>query len=113
SGGIIGSLTSSIYMPLSILAALIGAGALIVSLAKRQFREGLYQVLWMAGAFVTGLALLLNPLMLARAPMGFMNAMTACITGAINGKNCMESTSSSSSDMEDTLDGFGGRKECL
>lgn len=114
NGGLIGALTSSIYMPLILFPVLIGAFALVhTGLIKRQFRQAFGQLLWMGAAFVIGLGLLLNPVLLSRAPMALMNSITACIVGAVNGQNCLESTSSSASGTRDAQENWGAGRECL
>ena len=115
NGGLIGALTSSIYMPLILFPVLIGAFALVhTGLIKRQFRQAFGQLLWMGAAFIIGLGLLLNPVLLSRAPMALMNSITACIVGAVNGQNCLESTSSASaSGTEDAQANWGAGRECL
>lgn len=84
--GIIGKLTSSVYFPLLSLAALL-VGVYIVwnGIAKRQFRETFLGVLWSVVVTILGIAFLLNPLMLAKAPMVAGNALTSCIVGAFTG----------------------------
>lgn len=84
--GIIGKLTSSVYFPLLSLAALL-VGVYIVwnGIAKRQFRETFLGVLWSVIVTILGIAFLLNPLMLAKAPMVAGNALTSCIVGAFTG----------------------------
>lgn len=84
--GIIGKLTSSIYFPLLALAALlVGVWIVINGIAKRQFRETFLGVIWSVVVAILGTALLLNPLMLAKAPMVVGNALTSCIVGAFTG----------------------------
>lgn len=114
SGGLIGALTSSIYMPLILFPVLIGAFALIYTgFFKKEYRKSFGQLLWMMTAFVIGLGLLLNPALLSRAPMALMNSITACIVGAVNGQNCLESTSSGASGTSDAQENWGAGRECL
>jgi len=84
--GIIGKLTTSVYFPLLALAALL-VGIYIIwnGLAKRQFRETFIGVIWSVLTVILGIGLLLNPLMLAKAPMVVGNALTSCIVGAFTG----------------------------
>lgn len=94
--GIIGKLTSSVYFPLLALAALL-VGIYIIwnGLAKRQFRETFFGVIWSLVVTILGIAMLLNPLMLAKAPMVVGNALTSCIVGAFTGSGgCADGSSS-------------------
>lgn len=87
--GVIGTLTSSIYFPLLTLAVLLTATWIIyVGIVKRQFREAMTGALWMFAAIVFGTAFLLNPAMIAKAPMTINNSIGTCIIGAFNGTNC-------------------------
>lgn len=97
--GIIGKLTSSVYFPLLTLAALL-VGIYIIwnGLAKRQFRETFFGVIWSLVVTILGIAMLLNPLMLAKAPMVVGNALTSCIVGAFTGSGGCAGDNSSGSD---------------
>ena len=84
--GIIGKLTSSVYFPLlSLVALLVGVYIIWNGLAKRQFRQTFVGVLWSVVVTILGIGLLLNPLLLAKAPMIAGNALTSCIVGAFTG----------------------------
>jgi len=84
--GIIGKLTTSVYFPLlALVALLVGVYIIWNGLAKRQFRETFIGVLWSVVVTILGIGLLLNPLLLAKAPMVVGNALTSCIVGAFTG----------------------------
>jgi len=84
--GIIGKLTSSVYFPLlTLVALLVGVYIIWNGLAKRQFRQTFIGVLWAVVVTILGIGLLLNPLLLAKAPMVAGNALTSCIVGAFTG----------------------------
>jgi hypothetical protein len=90
-GGLIGNLTNSIYKPLVIIVVVVTAlGIAYTGIVKRRFREALTQTVWLALSFIIGLALLLNPSMLAKAPMIATNAITGCVIGSFNGANCFD-----------------------
>jgi len=92
-GGIIGNLTDSIYKPLVLIVVVVTAlGIAYTGLVKRQFREALTHTVWLIFSFIIGLLLLLNPSMLAKAPMIATNAVTGCVIGSFNGVNCFDGT---------------------
>ena len=94
-GGVIGALTSSIYFPLLAIAVLITALWIgYIGLVKRQVREALFGALWMFVAIIIGAAFLLNPALIAKAPMTVSNSVGACIIGAFNGTNCFDNSGS-------------------
>lgn len=102
--GIIGSLTSSIFFPLSILGvAIAGITLLWTGIVKREYRKAWTQLAWVLGAFIIFAALLTQPLSLARAPMIVMNNIASCIVGAFNGINCMSSSSVNQPIAEDEV----------
>ena len=87
--GLIGSLTNSIYKPLVLIVVMVTAlGVLYTGVVKRRFRDALGQAVWLAVSFIIGLAVLLNPSMLAKAPMVASNTVSGCVIGAFNGANC-------------------------
>ena len=93
-GGIIGALTSSIYYPLLVIVVTVaGFWVAYLGLVKRKFREALFGALWITLSVIFGLALLLNPALLAKAPMAVSNAVSTCVIGAFNGQNCMGGSS--------------------
>ena len=99
--GVIGTLTSSIYFPLLALVVLITAlWVAYVGISKRRFREALTGALWMFAAIVVGTAFLLNPAMIAKAPMTVANSVGSCVIGAFNGTNCFNGGSTSGSEIE-------------
>jgi len=101
-GGIIGVLTSSIYYPLLIIAvAITGLWVLKRGLVDRKLRESLFGALWMCLSVIIGLALLLNPLLITKAPMAVSNVVSTCVIGAFNGKNCFDSSGGNSVKYED------------
>lgn len=88
-GGIIGVLTDSLYMPLLIIVgAFVGVWAMIVGFKQLQLRKAFIGIGKAALAVVFGLMFLLNPTMLAQAPMTVATTMSGCIVGAFNGENC-------------------------
>lgn len=89
-GGLIGTLTNSIYMPLVVIAFVITAATILYKgLIQMKFREALSAIIWSVGAFLVGLALMLNPTMLASAPQKATSTITTCIIGALSGQNCL------------------------
>lgn len=96
-GGVIGALTASVYMPLIVIvAAIAGLSVMWTAFAQRKYRDALFKVVWIVLSFVVGLAILLNPSALSRAPMAASNAVAACVIGSFNGQNCMDSGSTGS-----------------
>lgn len=91
NGGIIGSLANGIYFPMLTLAVLLtGIWVGYKGIVKRQFREALSGAGWTLLAVFLGLLFLLNPHMLARAPMTVNNTISGCVLGAFNGENCFD-----------------------
>src|SRR5699024_1637725 len=94
--GIIGVLTSSIYIPLLVFAvAIVAMWILYTGIIKRAFREAFFGLVWMLVAVILGLAFLYNPQLVAKAPMAITNSVGACVIGAFNGENCFTESSSS------------------
>lgn len=88
-GGIISILTSSIYFPLLVMAvAITGGWVAYKGLVKRQLREALFGFIWVVLSVIFGLIMLLNPMLIAKAPMVISNSVSTCIIGAFNGENC-------------------------
>ena len=89
-GGLISTFLNSFYMPLVILAALIMTVTIIYKgLIKRQIREAFSSLIWSIGAFVIGVAFMLNPGMLASAPQAITSTITSCVVGSLSGQNCV------------------------
>lgn len=89
-GGMIGTLTSSLFIPLSMMAALIaGIWLLIRGMIKGQIRDALMGAVWAVMAFIIGFMLLMHPAMIARAPMTANNVIATCLLSALNGENCL------------------------
>lgn len=108
-GGIIGNLTDSIYKPLIIIVIVVTAlGVAWTGIVRRKFREALTQTAWLIFSFIIGLVLLLNPSMLAKAPMIATNAVTGCVIGAFNGVNCFDGTGFSSTTQPANLTADNG-----
>ena len=108
-GGIIGNLTNSIYKPLVLIVVVITAlGVAWTGIVKRKFREAITQTAWLLFSFIIGLALLLNPSMLAKAPMIATNAVTGCVIGAFNGTNCFDGSSFTSKTAPSNLSASSG-----
>lgn len=103
NGGIIGILTSSIYFPLLVLVvAITGGWVLYKGIVQRKLREALFGAIWVIVSVILGVALLLNPVLLAKAPMAVNNVVATCIMGAFNGENCFTQDSSGAKlDMDD------------
>lgn len=90
SGGLIETFVSSFYMPLVVLAAIVMATTLIYKgIIQRKFRESIGSILWSIGAFVFGLAFMLNPQLLASIPQKATSTITSCVMGAMSGQNCL------------------------
>lgn len=88
-GGIISILTSSIYFPLLVMAvAITGGWVAYKGLVKRQLREAMFGFIWVVFSVIFGLIMLLNPMLIAKAPMVVSNSVSTCIIGAFNGENC-------------------------
>lgn len=94
NGGLIGTLTSSIYMPLLVIAVTITAFWIgYKGLVQRKLREAMFGAIWVCLSVIFGLALLLNPSLLAKAPMAVSNSVASCVIGSFNGQNCMDGSS--------------------
>lgn len=105
SSGIIGSLTSGLYMPLMIIVVLVTALTVFwTGIVKRRYRDALFQALWLAGSVIIGLALLLNPSMLVKAPMVIGNTVVGCVVGSFNGSGCTGGNSNAGSGGSATPD---------
>lgn len=88
-GGIIGSLTSSLFLPLSALVASFSAFMVFMNVVrKKAIREGLIQMAWIVGSFIAFLVLLLSPQVFARGPMALTNAVLGCVAGSLSGGSC-------------------------
>jgi hypothetical protein len=97
-GGLIGTLTSSIYMPLLVIAVTItGFWVGYKGLVQRKLREAMFGAIWVCLSVIFGLALLLNPALLAKAPMAVSNSVASCVIGSFNGQNCMDSSTGTTS----------------
>jgi len=93
TGGIIGALTASIYLPLLVIAVTISAfWVAYIGFVKRKIREALFGVIWLIASVIVGLALLLNPSILSKGTISFSNAVSTCVIGAFNGENCMDAS---------------------
>lgn len=114
SGGIIGTLTSGIYMPLlTIMAAITGFWVAKTGFKDKKYREALFGAIWLALSVILGLALLLKPTLLAKAPMAASNVVASCVIGAFNGQNCLTNSSTNSGiDINDTNSGAGSKNIC-
>lgn len=94
--GIIGALTAGIYLPLAtIIAAMVGFWALFTAMKGGRVREAFTGIIWAVAAFMIGYAFLLNPTILAKAPMIISNSAAGCIVDSFNGNNCFDNTNSS------------------
>ena len=95
--GVIGALTSSIYLPLIVmLAAVIAIWVVWNGIARQRVRETFFGIIWVVASTVAGLALLMNPDVLARAPMAVTNTVGSCIIGAFSGNSCFDGSSTGS-----------------
>lgn len=103
--GIIGALTSSVYLPLmGMMAAIIGIWVTYKGIVQRKLREAAGGLLWMFFTFLLSVIFLMNPLLLSRAPMAVSNVVTTCVVGAFNGQNCMSGSVSPPSSTVNTTD---------
>jgi hypothetical protein len=94
NGGLIGSLTGGLYLPLLVIVVSIsGFWVLQTGIMKRKFREALTGALWIFGAIIFGLTILFKPTLLAKAPMAVSNTVGTCVIGAFTGSNCFNSSS--------------------
>lgn len=88
--GLIGTFFDGFYMPLVVIAALIMIVTIIYKgLIQFKLREALGSLIWSLGAFIIGVALMLNPQLLAGAPQAATSTITTCVIGAISGQNCL------------------------
>lgn len=103
-GGLIGTLTSSIYMPLLVIAVTITAFWIgYKGLVQRKLREAMFGAIWVCLSVIFGLALLLNPALLAKAPMAVSNSVASCVIGSFSGQNCMDGSSGTASLQTDSF----------
>lgn len=92
--GLIGALTSNLYMPMIILVALVVAVYLLINgVIKMRIRESLFGIIWALCATVAGLALLFNPGLLAQAPAKISTTLGGCVIAAFSGENCLGDSS--------------------
>lgn len=97
-GGIIGILTTGIYMPLIFIAIAVSALWLLkIGLFDQKYSQAFMGAVWLVLAFVFGLALLLNPSLLAKAPMAVTNTVGNCIIGGFTGQNCFDNSKTNTS----------------
>ena len=90
SGGLIGTFTNSVYMPLVVIAFILTAATIIYKgLIQMKFREAIMSAVWSVLAFVIGLALMLSPQMLAGLPQTVTSTITTCVLGTLSGQNCI------------------------
>lgn len=95
--GIIGVLTTSIYLPLIVLVVVAtGVWIAYTGFVKRQLREALWGAIWLVVASVLGLTFLFRPAMLVAAPMKVSNAVAGCVISAFSGADCWSGTGGSS-----------------
>lgn len=103
-GGLIGILTGSIYMPLLVIMVTITAFWIgYKGLVQRKLREAMFGAIWVCLSVIFGLALLLNPALLAKAPMAVSNSVASCVIGSFNGQNCMDSSTGTESLKTDSF----------
>ena len=96
NGGIIGVLTSSIYMTLVSLVFIFVAITFLWKAIHRQFREAFAGLGWALISYFVGFMLLLHPALLAQAPLAASSTVATCVIGAFSGQNCMNDTQTSS-----------------
>ena len=90
TGGLIGTFTHSIYMPLVVIAFFLTTVTIVYKgLIQMRLREALSSIIWSVLAFVIGLTLMLNPAFLASAPQKVTSTITTCVIGALSGQNCL------------------------
>ena len=101
-GGIIGALTGSLFFPLAPLVIIaVGAGA-VIKLARAKIRDVVFGILWAVLAFLVSIIMLLNPSLLAKAPLTVSNTLASCIIGAFSNGTCGSNTSTDLQDSEST-----------
>lgn len=99
--GLIAILTNSIYMPLMVIAVVIGTISVIYhGIYKRKLREALGKALWVVGAALLGVIILAFPATVSQAPMVASNALASCVIGAFNGDNCFTDSSSGAAEID-------------
>ena len=90
TGGLIETFVNSLYMPLIVIIVILATITVVYQgLVQMKMREALNNLIWMALAFIIGLALMYNPQMLAGAPQKATSTITTCVLGALNGQNCL------------------------
>lgn len=92
-GGLIGSLSKGIFMPLAAVAFIFTAFyVLYQGVFKRQFRLGLQSMLWALFVFVLGVFTMYRPWMVARFPQAVNEVVSTCLVSAMNGQSCTDSS---------------------
>ena len=103
-GGIIGALTGSLFFPLASLVFIAVGVGVFIKLAKMKIRDIFFGVLWAFIAYMVSLIMLLNPSLLAKAPLAVSNTIASCVIGAFSGGVCGTNNSGTLQDNESTSD---------
>lgn len=103
-GGIIGALTGSLFFPLASLVFIAVGVGVFIKLAKMKIRDIFFGVLWAFIAYMVSLIMLLNPSLLAKAPLAVSNTIASCVIGAFSGGVCGTNNSGTLQENESTSD---------
>ena len=95
NGGIIGALTSGLFIPLLVVAVAIG-GLYVMKLGiiQRQYRKAFGAAFWILCSATVAMMFLFRPMLIAKAPMSATNSIVSCVVGSFNGIDCMSDGSS-------------------
>lgn len=98
-GGLIGALTGGLYFPmLSLVALAMALWMGYIGIVKRKYREALQGLGWTVVSVIAGIALLVNPQIIAKAPMAVSNTVGACVIGAFSGTGCGDTQTDTTQD---------------
>lgn len=87
--GLIGALTSGVYIPLLVIIVCIsGLWVGYRGIVQRKFREAMFGAVWILLSVIFGLTFLYKPALLAKAPMAVSNTVAACVVGGYTGNSC-------------------------
>ena len=104
--GLIGTLTSGVYIPMLVMIVAISAMWVAYrGIVQRKFREALFGAAWICLAVLFGLTFLYKPALLAKAPMAVSNTVSACVVGGFTGNSCWDGGAGTATSLNDgTLD---------
>ena len=104
-GGLIGAMTTNLYLPLLVLMVLwVAIWIAKKGLIDRKFHEAISGLAWMLGSIVIGLFFLWQPMLMVTAPLTLAQTLGSCIIAAFNGINCLDDNTGSSEGMTATPD---------